>query len=270
MSLSAFFLLRPGTDIFLLISASSSTSSPLVNAVRAGHFQSSEVTFEMPPSRHRNDLRDKGDDHIGSQMDVDSDEGPKDGDVYEPSDEYELSDEPSNENESSDGYESRASSSLIRKPPGEVGRPGRGGYNLQTLLRNYGWSTKSFEKMREYIFKLIDKHLDTGLSFIYQDDEAVQTVVDAATKHFPQFKDFKNAWPILDFCKMRLKYTASRSRRKAERLAADMFDAQQVKFSLFRIVDTSLTMNKEYSEAFLSLRALVLRMINIESLLVRR
>ncbi|KAL5499160.1 hypothetical protein ACEPAH_1678 [Sanghuangporus vaninii] len=203
-------------------------------------------------------------------MDVDSDEGQRDGDVYEPSDEYESSDESSDEYESSDGYESSASSSLIRKPPGEVGRPGRGGYNLQAVLRSYGWSTKSFEKKRKYIFKLIDKHLDTGLSFIYQDDEAVQTVVDAATKHFPQFKDFKNAWPILDFCKMCLKYTASRSRRKAERLAADMFDAQQVKFSLFCMVDASLTMNKEYSEALLSLRALVPRMIIIESLLVRR
>ncbi|KAL5511026.1 hypothetical protein ACEPAG_3745 [Sanghuangporus baumii] len=127
-----------------------------------------------------------------------------------------------------DGYESCESSSLIRKPPGEVGRPGRGGYNLQKTLRDLGWSTKSFEKKKKVVFDLIDGHLDTGMSFAYQDDDAVQAVIDAAKERFPEFGDFKDAWPILDFCKLRLKYTASRAKRNAERLAAEMFDAQQV------------------------------------------
>lgn len=37
---------------------------------------------------------------------------------------------------------------LIAKPPGEVGRPGRGGYNLQKVLENHGWDKNSFSIRR--------------------------------------------------------------------------------------------------------------------------
>ncbi|KAJ4499228.1 hypothetical protein C8R41DRAFT_915444 [Lentinula lateritia] len=38
-----------------------------------------------------------------------------------------------------------ASSAKIPKPPGEVGRPGRGGYNLRKIL---GWSKQDYDNVK--------------------------------------------------------------------------------------------------------------------------
>ncbi|KAJ3847061.1 hypothetical protein EV368DRAFT_88183 [Lentinula lateritia] len=45
----------------------------------------------------------------------------------------------------------------IPKPRGEVSRPGRGGYNLRVELK---WSTDRFDKVKAYIDKLVQAHLD--------------------------------------------------------------------------------------------------------------
>ena len=39
-------------------------------------------------------------------------------------------------------------STLIAKPPGEVGRPGRGGYNLRRVLSEHGWDQKTYKFKR--------------------------------------------------------------------------------------------------------------------------
>jgi hypothetical protein len=52
--------------------------------------------------------------------------------------ENEISDLDSESDDSSDGEK-------IPKPPGEAGRPGRGGYNLQVKL---GWHPKDYVKVR--------------------------------------------------------------------------------------------------------------------------
>ena len=72
-----------------------------------------------------------------SEMDVDTEETQSD---VESDDGYESS-----------GYASSESSSLISKPPGEVNRPGRGGYNLKEALSVHGWNTKQFSKCKVQI-----------------------------------------------------------------------------------------------------------------------
>ena len=44
-------------------------------------------------------------------------------------------------------------STLIAKPPGEVGRPGRGGYNLRKVLSEHGWDQKTynFKKVTHFL-----------------------------------------------------------------------------------------------------------------------
>lgn len=51
---------------------------------------------------------------------------------------------PGGASDTSDDVTSEAESQFIVKPSGEVGRPGRGGYNLQKVLHNYGWDEKAF------------------------------------------------------------------------------------------------------------------------------
>ncbi|KAI5985683.1 hypothetical protein F5J12DRAFT_787355 [Pisolithus orientalis] len=67
----------------------------------------------------------------------------------------------------------------IRKPPGEVGHPGRGGYNLEEHLR---WSDDEMHKLKvcktwqRVIHTAVKKYLDTTKSRSYQDFKAVQKV----------------------------------------------------------------------------------------------
>ena len=40
----------------------------------------------------------------------------------------------------------------IAKPDGEAGRPGRGGYNLQSVLARHGWSGEEHESLKVVLF----------------------------------------------------------------------------------------------------------------------
>lgn len=61
----------------------------------------------------------------------------------------------------------------------------------------------------------------------------------------PGLYDFKKAWPIVDMCKMRLKYTSTKFRRDADRLAAKVFRAQQVTAQRSVSLSSSLTASRE-------------------------
>lgn len=96
---------------------------------------------------------------------------------------------------------SSSSYDLIPKPPGEAGRPGRGGYNLQEALQKHGWENAKFSKLRvssfalscwyssyyywqEYVFSRIDKYLNANVSFTFQDKQAVKNVMsDVSTSN---------------------------------------------------------------------------------------
>ncbi|KAJ3925376.1 MAG: hypothetical protein NXY57DRAFT_967929 [Lentinula lateritia] len=53
------------------------------------------------------------------------------------------------------------SSPKILKPPGEVGRPGRGGYNLRKVL---GWSKQDYDNVKDFIKTLVAR-LDCNVPF---------------------------------------------------------------------------------------------------------
>ncbi len=53
-----------------------------------------------------------------------------------------------------DVHESDSESDYIKKPPGEAGRPGRGGYSLRTSLA--AWSNRTYAKVKVCDLPLID------------------------------------------------------------------------------------------------------------------
>ncbi|KAL5497977.1 hypothetical protein ACEPAH_2908 [Sanghuangporus vaninii] len=112
---------------------------------------------------------------------------------------------------------------LILKPPGEVGRPLRGGYNLQRTLQDYGWDEKSF------LSKRMSYHPELRLceADYSSDKRLIQKVIKLAKDQFPEFGAFKDAWPVLDMCKMHLKYTSGRERMHAIRRIAQAAKAPQ-------------------------------------------
>ncbi|KIJ29386.1 hypothetical protein M422DRAFT_71204 [Sphaerobolus stellatus SS14] len=114
------------------------------------------------------------------------------------------------------GFLDDACNTKIRKPPGEAGRPGRGGYNLQETL---DWDAKNFKILKTFIHKLVERHLDTSRSYAAQSDKLIHIVRDSATEKFPKLNEYEGAWPAIDIIKMRLKYTSTRKRRVEERAA---------------------------------------------------
>ncbi|KAI6111069.1 hypothetical protein F5141DRAFT_1063452 [Pisolithus sp. B1] len=130
---------------------------------------------------------------------------------------------PSSDSEHSEGSPAPSESSLsslesklggsdkIPKPSGEVGRPGRGGYNLEDQL---GWGEDGFKNLKRFVNKAIKKHLDTTKCRSQQDRQALDTVCNLVTAEFPDMDSFENCWPVLDLIQMRLKYLSSRAWQK--------------------------------------------------------
>ncbi|EKM48455.1 uncharacterized protein PHACADRAFT_189155 [Phanerochaete carnosa HHB-10118-sp] len=56
----------------------------------------------------------------------------------------------------------------IPKPFGEVGRPGRGGYNLDNSLRAIGWSAEDVSEFKTKASFAIEKHLNIAKSYSNQ------------------------------------------------------------------------------------------------------
>jgi hypothetical protein len=89
----------------------------------------------------------------------------------------------------------------IPKPEGEVGRPNRGGYNLEKALH---WDAKRFKKFKarsdiqllrrsssysphqEHVHLSIEKHCDTSRSKIHQEHVALDSVRKEVIMPFPQ------------------------------------------------------------------------------------
>lgn len=90
----------------------------------------------------------------------------------------------------------------IPKPEGEAGRPGRGGYNLETALH---WDASRFKKFKvrsnimllrrsssysshqEHVHRSIEKHCDASRSKTHQDCVALDSVQKEVILPFPQF-----------------------------------------------------------------------------------
>ncbi|KIK50717.1 hypothetical protein GYMLUDRAFT_252708 [Collybiopsis luxurians FD-317 M1] len=85
--------------------------------------------------------------------------------------------------------DSTEESDSIPKPNGEAGRPGQGGYNLQTALK---WTSKRWKAVQE----------------------------QAVTK-YSFLNDYEDLWPVNDMIRSRLKYEKSCMKRKADAKLAE-------------------------------------------------
>ncbi|KAJ3871626.1 hypothetical protein F5051DRAFT_312687, partial [Lentinula edodes] len=94
-------------------------------------------------------------------------------------------------------------SGKIPKPRGEVSRPGRGGYNLRVELK---WSTDRFDKVKAYIDKLVQAHLDCTEPLTKQLASKVEEVRSMAVKKFRFLDDYRDHWAVDDFIRCHLKY----------------------------------------------------------------
>ncbi|KAI0763730.1 hypothetical protein BC629DRAFT_1651846 [Irpex lacteus] len=100
--------------------------------------------------------------------------------------------------------------SLIPKPSGEAGRPGRGGYNLKDTL---GWAANDYEDFKKKVDRLIHKHLDENKSFVKQRQIDIATVIEKAVESTPILMKYADHWPLTDLLKLRLKYMSSKGKK---------------------------------------------------------
>ncbi|KAI0368516.1 hypothetical protein BV20DRAFT_948015 [Pilatotrama ljubarskyi] len=100
----------------------------------------------------------------------------------------------------------------IPKPAGEVGRPNRGGYQLEDALN---WSTARMHVFKGVINKLVDQHLDPTLLYAGQLDTKLRLVRKEAVKRLPDLEMYAMEWPVMDAVKMHLKYTSSKAHQHA-------------------------------------------------------
>ncbi|KAG6369655.1 hypothetical protein JVT61DRAFT_14154 [Boletus reticuloceps] len=103
--------------------------------------------------------------------------------------------------------------SKIPKPQGEPGRPGCGGYTLESTL---DWNHNAYT----ITYRLIDEHLDTTKCASAQSPALIKVVRNKAMVAFPDLENYSNVWPVNDMIMMRLKYTSSRARRCEIKAAA--------------------------------------------------
>ncbi|KAJ4496243.1 hypothetical protein C8J55DRAFT_414311 [Lentinula edodes] len=116
-------------------------------------------------------------------------------------------------------FEDDSDDDLIPKPPGEVGRPNRGGYSLFLVL---GWPKKKYDKVKNFINDLVEKHLDCGLPMSEQAREDLKKVRIKATEKFVFLKEYSGLWVTNDFIRNHLKYQKTVIRKeKLEKIAAD-------------------------------------------------
>ncbi|KAI6039484.1 hypothetical protein EDC04DRAFT_2603147 [Pisolithus marmoratus] len=140
-----------------------------------------------------------------------------------PSDSEHLESSPALSESSLSSLESEpGADNKIPKLSGEVGRPGRGGYNLEEQL---GWGEDGFKCLKKSVNKAIKNHLDTTKCRSQQNRKALITVCDLATAKFPDLDGFANRWPIFDLIQMRLKYLSSRAWQKRKMSAESSSNA---------------------------------------------
>ena len=133
----------------------------------------------------------------------------------------------------------------MRKPPGEVTRLAREGYNLRETVK---WADHVYDAVQvrfisgctataiptyhwqKYIRLLAEEHLRPDLAFSKQEREQLELVYEEvsfqpfpngvsnhprqAAKKFPILTQYDNNWVTIDFLKMRLKNTAQRQKAK--------------------------------------------------------
>ncbi|KAK1225025.1 hypothetical protein PQX77_012043 [Marasmius sp. AFHP31] len=105
---------------------------------------------------------------------------------------------------------------LIKKPKGECGRPGTGGYNLEKKLN---WTEARFEEVKGFVRDHVLKSLDCHLSFTKQPQDKINKIKQKALTKFPFLSQYKNLWPVDDLILGVVKYRNS-AMKKAKAVAA--------------------------------------------------
>ncbi|KLO04504.1 hypothetical protein SCHPADRAFT_1003275 [Schizopora paradoxa] len=99
----------------------------------------------------------------------------------------------------------------IPKPPGEVSRISRGGYNLEEKL---GWSKSEYGKVQKGIRELAKAHLNMTAILSEQDENSLKTVFQLAKLQHPILNDYIGDWALEDFLSIMLKNSADRLKRQ--------------------------------------------------------
>ncbi|KAF9072146.1 hypothetical protein BDP27DRAFT_1418288 [Rhodocollybia butyracea] len=107
----------------------------------------------------------------------------------------------------------------VPKPPGEVGRPGRGGYNLRVQLQ---WTDEKYDKIKAFINKLVNDKLDCTISITQQIATKLEAVQAQAISKYPLLDEYRDHWVLNDFIKNRLKVCkAALHKEELEKVAAE-------------------------------------------------
>ncbi|KAJ3853046.1 hypothetical protein EV368DRAFT_81960 [Lentinula lateritia] len=102
---------------------------------------------------------------------------------------------------------------MIPKPPGEVRRPGRGGYNLRKIMN---WPKQDYDDVKDYI-KLLVEHLDCDVPFGQQPLIDIRCIRDEAIAKFDFLAQYDNTWVVDDFVRCRLMYLKTLARNRKQR-----------------------------------------------------
>ncbi|KAH9940339.1 hypothetical protein B0H21DRAFT_580047 [Amylocystis lapponica] len=115
-------------------------------------------------------------------------------------------------------------STLIAKPAGEAGRPNRGGYTLNDVLKESGWSEKHITLFKDKVKECADAHLDTSAPYTRQEQAAMRDFKaammdewkagDGGRRGLPDLADYAHMWPLTDQVKAYLKYSSTKSAKK--------------------------------------------------------
>ncbi|KAJ3897935.1 hypothetical protein F5879DRAFT_927453 [Lentinula edodes] len=128
---------------------------------------------------------------------------------------------------------------LIPKPPGEVGRPNRGGYSLYPVL---GWPKKKYDKVKDFINNMVEQHMNCELPMTAQRRADVKKVQIEAVAKFEFLKEYSGLWVVDDFIRNHLKYQKSvLKKEKLEKIAADARPATSVAAAGASTTSTSTT-----------------------------
>ncbi|KAE9401703.1 hypothetical protein BT96DRAFT_918676 [Gymnopus androsaceus JB14] len=107
---------------------------------------------------------------------------------------------------------------MIRKPAGEVNRPGRGGYNLDQVAN---WTKEQSKEIKKYIKHVVETELDCTKSFTKQSRSSLLSIRQAALLVFPWLTNYVDLWVVDDLVRCRLRLQQAALKKKSNALLAD-------------------------------------------------
>ncbi|KAE9389266.1 hypothetical protein BT96DRAFT_1070804 [Gymnopus androsaceus JB14] len=106
---------------------------------------------------------------------------------------------------------------MIRKPKGEVNRPGRGGYNLDRVVN---WTEEQSKEIKKYIKHAVVTKLDCTQSFTKQPRNSLLSIRQEAVLEFPWLANYADLWVVDDLVRCRLLLQQAALKKKNNALLA--------------------------------------------------